>query len=446
MEGFMDMETSEESSGKRKNSCDIDQIKFSIEGNRFEKSANKATSRKLETVLRETKHSVEEPDKKKLKVTSNDDEQDAGLRFQRISCQVCLACQASCGACLNPRFETVETKRKSSRKIEQSCQKEVKDSIDGDLMKKAKKRKRKAKARRMLGQDCYGCKTKSCGNCKFCTFVQRELLNARRESVPVVKNVEINGDENENDSDSESEKISSFGVINGVSYDFRCRICQIIPRGPNRSELYRHYSNEHFSSQLKNKFGHLKVCPFCNIDLKSTLASHFGQKHDMVEEFLPEEARIPRSETNGTAEKKILETEEEVPGTLKVTKIHGSEIEFIKETEEDINGNLTEDKMSKNRNQNSSCCSEKVQSIDISLLKSTEREVDRDKSVFFLDFETNQFVSLICQICGGKSPNKTSLKFHVRIRHPETLFPCDLCQKKFILKAHLQSHIRMAHY
>eukprot|EP00092_Neocalanus_flemingeri_P034520 GFUD01037535.1.p1 GENE.GFUD01037535.1~~GFUD01037535.1.p1 ORF type:complete len:286 (+),score=73.36 GFUD01037535.1:29-859(+) len=116
----------------------------------------------------------------------------------------------------------------------------------------------------------------------------------------------------------------------------------------------------------------------------------------MVEEFLPEEARIPRSEKYGTAEKKILETEEEVPGeswiwpeipeefdingehrimncchaeTLKVIKIDGFEIECIKDTDEDINGNLTEDRMSKNSNQNSSCSSVIIQSAGCKVCK-----------------------------------------------------------------------------
>eukprot|EP00092_Neocalanus_flemingeri_P027001 GFUD01029282.1.p1 GENE.GFUD01029282.1~~GFUD01029282.1.p1 ORF type:complete len:279 (-),score=78.69 GFUD01029282.1:51-806(-) len=110
----------------------------------------------------------------------------------------------------------------------------------------------------------------------------------------------------------------------------------------------------------------------------------------MVEEFLPEEAWIPRSEANGTVEKKILETEEEVPGDfwiwpeipeefdingehrimnccqseiLKETKIDGFEIELINDMKEDINGNLTEEKVSKHRKQNPSKASDKIQSF-----------------------------------------------------------------------------------
>jgi len=50
--------------------------------------------------------------------------------------------------------------------------------------------------------------------------------------------------------------------------------------------------------QIRNEFGHLKFCPLCNLDVQKHnqfQVSHFGQKHDMVEKFLPAEARIPRN-------------------------------------------------------------------------------------------------------------------------------------------------------
>ena len=90
------------------------------------------------------------------------------------------------------------------------------------------------------------------------------------------------------------EEVSSVKVVNGRSIDFRCTVCKELPRKLNRSELYRHYANYHFQSNLNDLFGHMKVCPYCNLDLRNvSTASHFGQKHSHVENFLPTEAWIP---------------------------------------------------------------------------------------------------------------------------------------------------------
>jgi len=93
--------------------------------------------------------------------------------------------------------------------------------------------------------------------------------------------------------------VNSVIVINGKSFDFRCTICKELPRKLNRSELYRHYATQHFQKALTQEFGHHKVCPYCNIELKGSahhwgsVASHFGQKHSFVESYLPVEAWIP---------------------------------------------------------------------------------------------------------------------------------------------------------
>ena len=75
---------------------------------------------------------------------------------------------------------------------------------------------------------------------------------------------------------------------------FTCILCNECPRKCNRSELYRHYAQSHFSRRLLNKFGDVKICPMCNQTLnRGATVSHFGQKHSMVELYLPIEAWIP---------------------------------------------------------------------------------------------------------------------------------------------------------
>jgi len=90
------------------------------------------------------------------------------------------------------------------------------------------------------------------------------------------------------------EKSSVRLMKNGKQMDFRCTICQELPRKLNKSELYRHYSVQHFSKELSEQFGGYKVCPYCKLEFKGgSNASHFGQKHCLVEMFLPTEAWIP---------------------------------------------------------------------------------------------------------------------------------------------------------
>ena len=86
----------------------------------------------------------------------------------------------------------------------------------------------------------------------------------------------------------QENEVSSVRVFNGKSFDFRCIICKKLPRKLNKSELYRHYATQHFYRELKKEFGHLKVCSYCNIELKlkDRIASHFDQKHLFVENYL----------------------------------------------------------------------------------------------------------------------------------------------------------------
>eukprot|EP00092_Neocalanus_flemingeri_P019083 GFUD01020673.1.p1 GENE.GFUD01020673.1~~GFUD01020673.1.p1 ORF type:complete len:526 (-),score=126.95 GFUD01020673.1:28-1605(-) len=336
------------------------QRNVSIEKGNFEMLGKEVTIRKLETVLTETELGGKEADKKKFKVRDEDlklttvvhdhNYATVGTRFKRILCQLCIGCQASCGdcvycqsgnmilcsstkTCLDPRFESVVTNCKFKQKIDQNSQTPV-------------------KVRKQRCLKCGACKSEDCKKCKFC--------------------------------------------VDKAKFEFRCTICQIIPIKPNRSELYRHYSKAHFGSLLikeRNKFGHnLKICPFCNRAFSTKIpVSHLGQKHDMVEKFLPEEARIPKRGTYSNrrlstkqvtcrVEKEVLETdfEEEAPKdfwiwpeipkgfdlnvedrrmrscqteTLHATKINGFEIEFMEELKED------------EINQNSLNVSDEVQSV-----------------------------------------------------------------------------------
>ena len=105
------------------------------------------------------------------------------------------------------------------------------------------------------------------------------------------------------------KEVSSVKLVNGRSIDFRCTVCKELPRQLNRSELYRHYANYHFQSNLNDLFGHLKVCPYCDLDLRNVSAySHFGQKHSFVENFLPTEAWIPLTPSGAKISKTFLKT------------------------------------------------------------------------------------------------------------------------------------------
>ena len=64
-----------------------------------------------------------------------------------------------------------------------------------------------------------------------------------------------------------------------------------------RMKLYRHYSTEHYRRQLVE---HLKgedstTCKFCNILIRKTsdMIAHIGSVHGKVEQYIPEEHRIP---------------------------------------------------------------------------------------------------------------------------------------------------------
>ena len=54
-----------------------------------------------------------------------------------------------------------------------------------------------------------------------------------------------------------------------------------------RSELYRHYSVMHYTSELKAEFGTKGKCPLCHKDQKQgSFVSHMGQVHDEVKTIM----------------------------------------------------------------------------------------------------------------------------------------------------------------
>ena len=114
----------------------------------------------------------------------------------------------------------------------------------------------------------------------------------------------------------------------------------------SRSELYRHYADKHFGVELKSEYGDLTVCPICGIEKKTwcDLRKHLGQVHDKVENYLPEEAKIPRDlqqpwgkpaglKTSGVVSSKATKTTgafPEIPESFSGLKPQGKckEVEF----------------------------------------------------------------------------------------------------------------------
>ena len=110
------------------------------------------------------------------------------------------------------------------------------------------------------------------------------------------------------------EEMVHMRTIKGRLYDLRCIFCKVLPRksSPNRSELYRHYAREHFCEQLKRDYGDPEFCPFCQYVKKQfmqemVMVKHIGQVHAKVEDYLPEEAKIPGRGQKGNLSKKKSE-------------------------------------------------------------------------------------------------------------------------------------------
>jgi len=82
---------------------------------------------------------------------------------------------------------------------------------------------------------------------------------------------------------------------------FVCTVCHKCPKICNKTELYSHYAKVHFNKLLLDKFGNHKTCPVCDLvfQKEDSIPVHLGQRHSMVELFLPVKAWI-----NSTGNKK----------------------------------------------------------------------------------------------------------------------------------------------
>ena len=77
----------------------------------------------------------------------------------------------------------------------------------------------------------------------------------------------------------------------------------------NRSELYRHYATNHYSKQLRERYGGDDSCRVCGMDFSSSITSlvrHMGQTHGKVEKWLPEAARLPQEKIMKRTKEKTM--------------------------------------------------------------------------------------------------------------------------------------------
>jgi len=379
-------ETGEGSSRKRKRKNLVRILESQSKAGTDEvETASKCISRTLESVQVKTELSVDAPVKKKFWGKDENlvdiEKRTVVMKFKKIRCQVCTACKASFSgdhtysqsgkmllsqnskACLNPIIESFTRQINQSDNDSEIQVNASKQNVARSNIKKPKVQKNRN--RKCLCQDCPGCQAKSCGDCKLCNSGKMELCSTKHCSNPKWESVPLNKVRLcEAETESLPDEKSSTVVVGGVSYEFRCTICNIIPKKQNRSELYRHYSTEHFNVQIRNEFGHLKLCPLCNLDVRKHnqfSINHFGQKHDMVEKFLPPEARIPRNikgpklsqtrtkykTTRAKNRKKLLDAGVVAEAEdLKVIKIDGFDNEFTKDIDEgDVNVSLVEEKV-----------------------------------------------------------------------------------------------------
>ena len=100
------------------------------------------------------------------------------------------------------------------------------------------------------------------------------------------------------------QKAVPFKIVRGRIVDFRCHICGVLPqpKKANWSNLYDHYAVHHYKDELRGLYPSDKGCPFCPSKRKGAqLRRHIGQVHRAVEQFLPEEFRLPVKEEGKTS-------------------------------------------------------------------------------------------------------------------------------------------------
>ena len=158
-------------------------------------------------------------------------------------------------------------------------------------------------------EDCPPCLADACGECHSCRMWAQHRDKAV-DSVACERNkcekpISLFGSKVVQEQFRQIDGVCPLRMVNGQVYDFRCYICKVLPRvgSANRSELYRHYTLQHFSGELAQEFGtNLKSCPRCHGELSSKKSggagkylSHLGQVHNEVEKYLPTKNRIPIS-------------------------------------------------------------------------------------------------------------------------------------------------------
>lgn len=180
-------------------------------------------------------------------------------------------------------------------------------------------------------EDCPPCLAEACGECHSCQM-WAEHRDKAVDTVACERNKcekpnSLFGSKVVQDKYRQIDGVCPLRMVNGQVYDFRCYICKVLPRvgSANRSELYRHYTLQHYSGELAQEFGtNLKSCPQCQGELggkksggSGKYISHLGQVHNEVEKYLPHNRRIPISvQAKGGGGRRIRRKQAESKGRV----------------------------------------------------------------------------------------------------------------------------------
>ena len=177
---------------------------------------------------------------------------------------------------------------------------------------------------------------------------------------------------------------------------FTCILCNECPRKCNRSELYRHYAQSHFSRRLLNKFGDVKICPMCNQTLnRGATVSHFGQKHSMVELYLPIEAWIPFLPSKKRSSKKRVPSAN--AKRRKTSELSDSDQSWEIENNVDLDSSWESKRYVPSSTAKRRKTSENYELSDSDQSCEIENNLDSDSSWGFDDVKMNNVYSLYCE-------------------------------------------------
>jgi hypothetical protein len=113
-------------------------------------------------------------------------------------------------------------------------------------------------------------------------------------------------------------------VSPGTAKRFTCAKCPNGWSSLKLSQLYRHYATKHYQKEICKKYGEYKVCPLCpearSLPDKPFLLYHFGVAHNMVDELLEPQFRIPASrrrsrQRSKSKEDELLEPQFQIPAS-----------------------------------------------------------------------------------------------------------------------------------